>query len=88
MNLMNVAFCAGWTGGLVSNFRCVRRSKRLHKINLSFPNAILNIPQVTYFEDRIFSEVLPYPIFYIAAKQLNEVLLSSNYFFVGNKTSY
>lgn len=86
--LMNVATSRGWSAGLISNFRCVSASKRLKNTKYRFPNVILNVYQLTYFEDRIFSESSVYPIFYKSAKQLNEALLSSNYFFIANKSSF
>lgn len=86
--LMNVAFSGGWNAGLISNFRCVSASKRLKTVKYRFPNAILNTYQITYSEDRIFSESSFYPIFYKSAKQLNEILLSTNYFFTANKSSF
>jgi len=86
--LMNVIFSRGWTGGLISNYRCVSTSKRLKNIKYAFPNVVLNIYRLAYFEDRIFSESSFYPIFYNSIKQLNEALLPSNYFLIANKSSF
>lgn len=86
-NIMNLVVSRYWVGGLISNFRCVTKSKTLRNVRFKFPNILINIPQISYFEDRILSEVSNYPIIYISLKQLNEILISGNYFYTGNKSS-